>query len=187
MVNDKSNNINTYKQNNHICNDSLVSKNIIDNLVFINLVDHLTFTNIIEIIIQNDNFQEYNPAKLNKQTKKIIFYIIKTYPLFFDKFENIFSDVIVENDKISLNKVHSVILLFKSLYKIVKQYKYSHLLFHLNIINICKHIITFTIYLLILDDRILLESQSQFQYNIINLFNICIGVDNFTNVTTHCV
>ena len=136
MVNDKGNSTNTYITNNYDVNHSIVSKNIIDNLIFINLVDHLSFTNIIEIIIQNDRFQEYNPAKLNKQTKKVILYIIKTYPLFFDRFENIFSDAIADNDKIGLNKIYCVILLFKSLYKIVKQYKYSHLLFHLNIINI---------------------------------------------------
>jgi hypothetical protein len=170
MLNDKSNIQTIYTDS--ICkeNESLIYKGLIDNLIYVNLIHHLSFTHIVEIIINNERFQEYNPVKISKQIKNVILYIIKTDPDFFDDFESIFRDAVTEKDKISLTKLHLVINLFKSLYEKVTKYKYINISFNLDVINVCKNIITFTIYLLIFDERIILENQSEFQYNIIKLF-----------------
>jgi len=178
------NNSNIKPGNAHIiCSnkESIIYTSNIEDLVSKNIEKHLTFTNIMEIFLQHEKMQDYNPSKLTPQVKKCAYYIINKYPAFFDEFEDVFDEVIAEQDKITLKKMHLVILLFKSLYEIVKKYKYTHLLFTLDIIDVCKNIITFAIYILILDDRILLEKQSEFQYNIAKLFNVCIDLSHFRN------
>ena len=141
-----------------------------------NMLNNINFNNIIYLIMDNTNLSKNIPLQIDKNNKKIIKYIIKNRPKYFILFENVFSQVLLDETVFNSGNLSKVIFLFKKLYKYVSKYNNKRFFCKNSYKNTCKDIFNYIIYILIFDDRMHIKEFNYFHNSILCLLDCCIDL-----------
>jgi hypothetical protein len=76
---------------------------------------------------------------------------------------------LTEDDKLAMDHIPRIVWLFHYLRDTVYVYKHTHFAFDLSVYTTCKKILTFLLYTLILDERVILSSDGIFVGNMVEL------------------
>uniref|UniRef100_A0A6C0EQL1 Uncharacterized protein n=1 Tax=viral metagenome TaxID=1070528 RepID=A0A6C0EQL1_9ZZZZ len=154
-------NENTKKSNNEV-------QSILYNQIDINIIIFLT--------IHNDKIYNIIPKKLYAESKKILKYITKNKTNYFIEFENVFCKIMLYENHFQLDILMRLMSLFKKLYKYVHYCSKKNVSSKQIYRDICRNIIQYVIYILILDDRINMKEMYSFENNIIGFLDSCIDL-----------
>ena len=127
------------------------------------------FCQLVKYMTESPKLRRFNPIVLTPHCIEIIQYILTKSPVFFERFEVFFNDILVEDDKLDIDKIASIVVLFQYLKQTVYSYKVKHLIYDLPVYTTCKKILTFTLYTLILDERIILSRDGLFVNHMVEL------------------
>ena len=118
---------------------------------------------------ESSKLRAFNPVELSAASMDILTYMLDATPEFFDRFERHFNEILTEEDKLAIDKVVCIVSLFHHIRDTVYGYKHRHFVFDLPVYTTCKKILTFLLYTLILDERIVLASDGLFVGNMVEL------------------
>jgi hypothetical protein len=118
---------------------------------------------------ESAKLRAFNPVELSPSSLEILTYMLDATPEFFDQFERYFNEILTEEDKLAIDKVARIVVLLHYLRDTVHGYKHAHFVFDLSVYTTCKKILTFLLYTLILDERIVLTSDGRFVANMVEL------------------
>ena len=115
---------------------------------------------------ESPKLRAFNPVDLNHHAIHILECLP---PEFFHQFEKYFNEILTEDDKLAVDKVVCIVELFHHIRNTVYVYKHDHFAFDMSVYVVCKKILTFLLYTLILDERIILLHDGQFVGNMVEL------------------
>jgi len=127
------------------------------------------FGQLVRYMTESSKLRFFNPVVLSAHSIDILRYLVDTTPEFFDRFETFFNEILTEDDKLAMDHIPRIVFLFHHLRDTVYVYKHRYLAYELSVYATCKKILTFLLYTLILDERIILSSDGRFVANMVEL------------------
>jgi hypothetical protein len=136
----------------------------------------LNLNEMLSHVILSDNLKNIIPVKIKITHIQIIEYIIKYHPNYFILFEKLFSMLILKNEQWNPEIVPYIIILFKKIYNVIYDYRIKNFLYGVKTKKLCKTVIDFILYVVILNDLHLYKNNNIFQKNIKKLLNVCLDL-----------
>ena len=136
----------------------------------------LNLNEMLSHVLVSDNLKNIIPVKITITHKNIIEYIIKTHPSYFILFEKLFSMLIVNEEQWNPIVVPYIIIIFKKIYNVIYDYRIKHFLCGVKTKKLCKTVIDFILYVVILNDLYLYKNNNILQKNIKKLLNVCLDL-----------
>ena len=123
----------------------------------------------MEYMVDTPRIRAFNPIGLSEINLHILTYIIRKNPDFFCHFSRTFNEALVHEDKLSVLSISNILFMLKCLKHFVYSYKVRYMKPELNTHETSSNLLRFTLYALILDERIILSEDGVFIENMVGL------------------